>query len=121
LLGATLTLPGIAGIVLTVGMAVDANVLIFERIREELRRGAGVQGSIYAGYSRAFTTILDANITTLIVMMILFSLGSGVIKGIAITITIGLMTSMFTAIMGTRVVVNLIYGNRPVKRISIGI
>lgn len=121
LLGATLTLPGIAGIVLTVGMAVDANVLIFERIREELRRGAGVQASIYAGYERAFITIFDANITTLIVMMILFSLGSGVIKGIAITITIGLMTSMFTAIMGTRVLVNLIYGSRPVKSISIGI
>ena len=121
LMGATLTLPGIAGIVLTVGMAVDANVLIFERIREEMRRGAGIQGSIYAGYQRAFTTILDANITTLIVMMILFSLGSGVIKGIAITITIGLMTSMFTAILGTRVLVNLLYGNRAVKSISIGI
>lgn len=121
LLGATLTLPGIAGIVLTVGMAVDANVLIFERIREELRRGAGVQASIHSGYERAFITILDANITTLIVMMILFSLGSGVIKGIAITITIGLMTSMFTAITGTRVLVNLIYGSRPVKHISIGI
>ena len=91
LLGATLTLPGIAGIVLTVGMAVDANVLIFERIREELRRGMGVQASIHAGYERAFVTILDANITTLIVMMILFSLGSGVIKGIAITVTIGLI------------------------------
>lgn len=121
LLGATLTLPGIAGIVLTVGMAVDANVLIFERIREELRRGAGVQASIHAGYERAFVTILDANITTLIVMMILFSLGSGVIKGIAITVTIGLLTSMFTAITGTRALVNLIYGGRPVKRISIGI
>jgi len=121
LLGATLTLPGIAGIVLTVGMAVDANVLIFERIREELRRGAGVQGSIHAGYARALTTILDANTTTLIVMMILFSLGSGLIKGIAITITIGLMTSMFTAIAGTRLLVNLIYGNRTVKQISIGI
>lgn len=121
LLGATLTLPGIAGIVLTVGMAVDANVLIFERIREELRRGAGVQASIYAGYERAFVTIFDANITTLIVMMILFSLGSGVIKGIAITITIGLMTSMFTAITGTRLLVNLIYGGRALKRISIGI
>lgn len=121
LLGATLTLPGIAGIVLTMGMAVDANVLIFERIREELRRGAGVQASIYAGYERAFVTILDANITTLIVMMILFSLGSGVIKGIAITITIGLMTSMFTAIMGTRLLVNLVYGSRPGKNISIGI
>jgi len=121
LLGATLTLPGIAGIVLTVGMAVDANVLIFERIREELRRGMGVQGSIHAGYERAFITILDANITTLIVMMILFSLGSGVVKGIAITVTIGLVTSMFTAIMGSRILVNLIYGGRPIKHISIGI
>ena len=121
LLGATLTLPGIAGIVLTVGMAVDANVLIFERIREEIRRGMGIQASIHAGYDRAFITILDANITTLIVTMILFSLGSGVVKGFAITVTIGLLTSMFTAIMGTRAVVNLIYGGRPLKRISIGI
>lgn len=121
LLGATLTLPGIAGLVLTVAMAADANVLIFERIREELRRGMGVQASIHAGYERAFVTIFDANITTLIVMMILFSLGSGMIKGIAITITIGLLTSMFTAITGTRALVNLIYGGRPIKRISIGI
>lgn len=121
LLGATLTLPGIAGIVLTVGMAVDANVLIFERIREELRRGMGVQASIYAGYERAFTTILDANLTTLIVMLILFSMGSGVVKGIAITVTIGLITSMFTAITGTRAIVNLLYGTRSSKRISIGI
>lgn len=121
LLGATLTLPGIAGIVLTVGMAVDANVLIFERIREELRRGMGVQASIYAGYERAFITILDANMTSLIVMMILFSLGSGMIKGIAITVTIGLLTSMFTAIFGTRALVNLIYGGRAIKHISIGI
>lgn len=121
LLGATLTLPGIAGIVLTVGMAVDANVLIFERIREELRRGMGVQASIHAGYERAFTTILDANVTTLIVMMILFGLGSGVIKGIAITVTIGLITSMFTAITGTRAIVNAIYGGRAIKSISIGV
>ncbi len=121
LLGATLTLPGIAGIVLTVGMAVDANVLIFERIREEIRRGMGIQASIHAGYERAFVTILDANITTLIVTMILFRLGSGVVKGFAITVTIGLLTSMFTAIMGTRALVNLIYGGRPLKRISIGI
>ncbi len=121
LLGATLTLPGIAGIVLTVGMAVDANVLIFERIREELRRGMGVQASIHAGYERAFVTILDANITTLIVMLILFSLGSGVVKGLAITVTVGLITSMFTAIMGTRALVNLIYGGRALKRISIGV
>ncbi|TAK74035.1 MAG: protein translocase subunit SecD [Gammaproteobacteria bacterium] len=121
LLGATLTLPGIAGIVLTVGLAVDANVLIFERIREELRRGLGVQASIHAGYDRAFVTILDANITTLIVMMILFSLGSGVVKGLAITVTVGVITSMFTAIMGTRALVNLIYGRRSLKHISIGI
>lgn len=121
LLGATLTLPGIAGIVLTVGMAVDANVLIFERVREELRRGMGVQASIHAGYDRAFVTILDANITTLIVMLILFSLGAGTIKGIAITVTIGLITSMFTAMMGTRALVNLIYGGRSLKHISIGI
>jgi len=121
LLGAVLTLPGIAGIVLTVGMAVDANVLIFERIREEMRRGMGIQASIQAGYERAFTTILDANVTTLIVMMILFSLGSGMIKGIAITVTIGLITSMFTAITGTRALVNLIYGGRSIKNISIGI
>lgn len=121
LLGATLTLPGIAGIVLTVGMAVDANVLIFERIREEIRRGMGIQASIHAGYDRAFVTIVDANVTTLIVTMILFSLGSGAVKGFAITLTIGLLTSMFTAIMGTRAVVNLLYGGRPLKRISIGI
>lgn len=121
LLGATLTLPGIAGIVLTMGMAVDANVLIFERIREEMRRGVAVQASIHAGYERAFTTIFDANITTLIVMLILFGLGSGVIKGIAITVTIGVLTSMFTAITGTRAMVNLIYGGRALKNISIGI
>ncbi len=121
LLGATLTLPGIAGIVLTVGMAVDANVLIFERIREEIRRGMGIQASIHAGYERAFVTILDANITTLIVMLILFSLGSGVVKGLAITVTVGLITSMFTAITGTRAIVNLLYGGRSLKQISIGI
>lgn len=121
LLGATLTLPGIAGLVLTVAMAADANVLIFERIREEIRRGMSIQASIHAGYERAFITIWDANATTLIVMMILFSLGSGMIKGIAITITIGLLTSMFTAITGTRALVNLIYGGRPIKRMSIGI
>lgn len=119
LLGATLTLPGIAGLILTVAMAADANVLIFERIREEIRRGMGVQASIHAGYERAFVTILDANLTTLIVMMILFSMGSGMIKGIAITVTIGLLTSMFTAITGTRALVNLLYGGK--KHISIGI
>lgn len=121
LLGATLTLPGIAGIVLTVGMAVDANVLIFERIREELRNGMSVQASIQAGYDRALITIIDANVTTLIVAVVLFSLGSGTVKNFAITLTIGLVTSMFTAIMGTRALVNWIYGRRSVKRISIGI
>jgi preprotein translocase subunit SecD len=121
ILGATLTLPGIAGIVLTMGMAVDANVLIFERIREELRNGMGVQASIYSGYEKAFVTILDANITTLIVAMVLFGLGSGVVKGVAVTLTIGIITSMITAITGTRAVVNLIYGRRSVKQISIGI
>lgn len=121
LLGATLTLPGIAGIVLTVGMAVDANVLIFERIREELRNGTPVQASINAGYDRALTTIIDANMTTLIVAVVLFSLGSGTVKNFAVTLTIGLITSMFTAIMGTRAVVNWVYGGKPVKQISIGI
>jgi preprotein translocase subunit SecD len=120
LLGATLTLPGIAGIVLTMGMAVDANVLIFERIREELRNGAGIQTSINVGYARALMTIVDANITTLIVAVVLFGLGSGVVKSFAVTLTIGLVTSMFTAIMGTRAIVNGLYGNRPIKQISIG-
>jgi preprotein translocase subunit SecD len=120
LLGATLTLPGIAGMVLTVGMAVDANVLIFERIREELRHGMGIQGSIHAGYDRAFATIVDANVTTLIVAVVLYSLGSGAVKGFAVTLTIGILTSMFTAITGTRAIVNALYGSRPVKKISIG-
>lgn len=121
LLGATLTLPGIAGMILTVAMAADANILIFERIREELRNGSGIQASIHAGYERAFVTIVDANLTTLIVAVVLFSLGSSVVKSFAVTVTIGLMTSMFTAITGTRVLVNLVYGARPVKKISIGI
>ncbi len=121
LLGATLTLAGIAGIVLTMGMAVDANVLIFERIREELRNGGGIQASIHAGYERAFMTIVDANVTTLIVAVVLFSLGSGTVKNFAVTLTIGLVTSMFTAITGTRAIVNWMYGAKPVKKISIGI
>ena len=121
LLGATLTLPGIAGMVLTVGIAADANVLIFERIREEFRNGAGVQASIHAGYERALVTIIDANLTTLIVAIVLFSLGSGVVRNFAVTLTIGLITSMFTAITGTRAVVNAIYGGKPVKKLSIGI
>lgn len=121
LLGATLTLPGIAGIVLTIGLAVDANVLIFERIREELRNGMGIQSSINAGYERALMTIIDANVTTLIVAIVLFSLGSGTVKNFAITLTIGLFTSMFTAIIGTRAIVNALYGAKPIKKISIGI
>jgi len=116
---ATLTLPGIAGIVLTVGMAVDANVLIFERIREELRIGNSPQASIHAGYEKAFSTIADANITTLIAAIVLFSFGSGPIKGFAVTLSLGILTSMFTAIMGTRAVVNLMYGGKRVKKISI--
>ncbi len=112
ILGATLTLPGIAGIVLTVGMAVDANVLIFARIREELKAGASPHTAISAGYDRAFTTILDANLTTLIVAVILYAIGSGPVKGFAVTLSIGILTSMFTAIMGTRALVNLVYGRR---------
>ena len=121
ILGATMTLPGIAGIVLTVGMAVDANVLINERIREELRLGMSPQAAIFAGYERAFSTIVDANVTTLIVAVILFSLGTGPVKGFAITLAIGLVTSMITAIFFTRALVNLIYGGRSVKHLSIGI
>ncbi len=121
LLGATLTLPGIAGMVLTVAMAADANILIFERIREELRNGMGIQASIHAGYERAFVTIVDANITTLIVTIVLFSLGSGAVKSFAVTVTIGLITSMFTAITGTRAIVNWLYGAKQLKRISIGL
>ncbi|MGV8836426.1 protein translocase subunit SecD [Cellvibrio sp.] len=110
--GATLTLPGIAGIVLTIGMAVDANVLIFSRIREELKNGSSPQQAIYAGYERAFITILDSNITTLIVAVILFAIGTGPVKGFAITLTIGILTSMFTAIVGSRALANLVYGGR---------
>ncbi len=119
LLQATLTLPGIAGIVLTVGMAVDANVLIFERIREELRLGNTPQTAIYAGYEKAFGTITDANITTLIAAIVLFGFGTGPIQGFAITLSIGIVTSMFTAIFGTRAVINLIYGRKTVTRLAI--
>ena len=119
LLQATLTLPGIAGIVLTVGMAVDANVLIFERIREELRVGNTPQASIHAGYEKAFSTIADANVTTLIAAVVLFGFGTGAIKGFAITLTIGIITSMFTAIMGTRAVINLTIGGKRLMGLSI--
>ncbi len=119
LLGATLTLPGIAGIVLTVGMAVDANVLIFSRIREERNNGATVQGSISAGYDRAFVSILDANITTLIVALILFLIGSGPVQGFAVTLSIGILTSMFTSIVMTRGLVNLVVGGRKIETLWI--
>ena len=115
-LQATLTLPGVAGIVLTVGIAVDANVLIFERIREELRNRNSPQSSIKVGYERAFSTIVDANITTLIAAIVLFNFGTGPIKGFAVTLSVGIVTSMFTAILGTRTVINLVYGRR--RRIS---
>ncbi|MGB0515193.1 MAG: SecD/SecF family protein translocase subunit, partial [Wenzhouxiangellaceae bacterium] len=116
MIGATLTLPGIAGIVLTVGMAVDANVLIFERIREELRLGNTPQAAIRAGYEKAFSTIADANVTTLIAALVLFMFGTGPVKGFAVTLSLGIVTSMFTAIFGSRAVVHLIYGRR--KRVQ---
>jgi preprotein translocase subunit SecD len=119
LLQATLTLPGIAGIVLTVGMAVDANVLIFERIREELRMGNSPQASIFAGYEKAFGTIADASVTTLIAAVILFGFGTGPIKGFAVTLSIGILTSMLTAIFGTRAIINLIYGRKAVTKLAI--
>lgn len=119
LMQATLTLPGIAGIVLTVGMAVDANVLIFERIREELRAGTAVQSAIHAGYEKAFSTIADANVTTLIAAIVLFAMGSGPIKGFAVTLAIGIATSMFTAIVGTRLVVNALYGNKNITSLRV--
>ncbi|WOH37370.1 protein translocase subunit SecD [Thalassotalea fonticola] len=117
--GATLTLPGMAGIVLTVGMAVDANVLIFERIREELREGKTVQQSIHHGYDSAFSTIIDANITTLIAALILFAVGTGPIKGFAVTLSIGIITSMFTSIIGTRAVVNALWGGKKIDKLPI--
>ena len=119
LLQASLTLPGIAGIVLTVGMAVDANVLIFERIREELSSGNSVQGSIHSGYEKALSSIADANVTTLIAAIVLFAFGTGPIKGFAITLSLGIMTSMFTAIVGTRSIVNFVFGRRHIKSLPI--
>lgn len=121
IIGATLTLPGIAGFVLTVGMAVDANVLIYERIREELRAGLPPQSAIYAGYDRAFATIIDANVTTLIVGIVLFAIGTGPIRGFAVILSLGLLTSMLTSITYTRAIVNWYYGGRNVKKLSIGI
>lgn len=114
-----MTLPGIAGIVLTVGMAVDANVLIFERIREELRDGRNPQQAIHQGYANAFSTIADSNITSLMTSVVLFAFGTGAIKGFAVTLSIGLLTSMFTSIIGTRCVVNLLYGGKRINKLSI--
>jgi preprotein translocase subunit SecD len=119
LLQASLTLPGIAGIVLTVGMAVDANVLIFERIREELAGGNTVQGSIHEGYDKALSSIMDANITTLIAAIVLFAFGTGPIKGFAITLSLGIITSMFTAVIGTRTIVNLVFGGRKLEKLPV--
>ena len=120
IISATLTLPGIFGIVLIVGMAVDANVLIFTRIREELASGLSPQGAISAGFDRAFSTIIDANVTTLLVGIVLFTIGTGPVKGFAVTLMIGIATSMFTAIIVTRALINLVYGGRAVKQLSIG-
>ncbi|MGZ8136250.1 MAG: protein translocase subunit SecD, partial [Methylococcaceae bacterium] len=119
MLQATLTLPGIAGIILTVGMSVDANVLIFERIKEELRNGNSNQSSIYIGFEKAFATILDSNITTLLVAVMLFAFGTGSVKGFAVTLIIGILSSMFTAITGTRMIINWVYGNRRIEKLSI--
>ncbi|MDH7943657.1 protein translocase subunit SecD [Pseudohongiella sp. SYSU M77423] len=120
IISATLTLPGIFGIVLTIGMAVDANVLIFTRIREEIVSGLSPQNAISAGFDRAFSTIVDANLTTFLVAMVLFSVGTGPVKGFAVTLMVGIMTSMFSAIMVTRFIVNLMYGGRKVDKLSIG-
>src|SRR5690606_20218820 len=119
ILGATLTLPGIAGIVLTLGMAVDANVLIFSRIKEELKSGLTPAAAIQSGYERAHVSIVDANLTTLIVAVILYAIGSGPVQGFAVVLSIGILTSMFTAIVGTRALVNLCYGGRHVQKIRI--
>ncbi|MFA6052704.1 MAG: protein translocase subunit SecD [Methylobacter sp.] len=119
MLQATLTLPGIAGIILTVGMSVDANVLIFERIKEELKNGNTPQAAIFIGYDKAFATILDSHFTNLVVAVVLFAYGTGSVKGFAVTLIIGILSSMFTAITGTRMVINWIYGNRRVEKLSI--
>ena len=119
LLQASLTLPGIAGLVLTVGMAVDANVLMFERIREEIAAGKPPQAAISLGYEKALSSIADANITTLIAAVVLFAFGTGAVKGFAITLSLGIMTSMFTAIIGTRAIVNLVFGGRRLESLPV--
>ena len=116
---ATLTMPGIAGVILTMGMSVDSNVLIFERIREELRTGKTVRAAIDVGYSRALLTIIDAHVTTLITAGVLFIFGTGPIKGFAVTLSLGIITSMFTAIVGTRSVVNLVFGGRKIAEVPV--
>jgi preprotein translocase subunit SecD len=121
LIGATLTLPGIAGIVLTLGMAVDANVLIFERIREELRLGLSPRNSVARGFQYAFATIIDSNLTTLIVGVVLFAVGTGPVKGFAVTLCLGILTSLLTATMGSRALVELLHGRRHIKRVRVGI
>ncbi|MCP4683264.1 MAG: SecD/SecF family protein translocase subunit, partial [Desulfobacterales bacterium] len=117
--GATLTLPGIAGVILTIGMAVDANVLIFERIREELRLGKTTRASIEGGYGKALVTILDANVTTLIAALVLFQFGTGPVRGFAVTLSIGIIASLFTAIFVTRIIFDLVYIRWRKKKISI--
>jgi preprotein translocase subunit SecD len=117
--GATLTLPGIAGIILTIGMAVDANVLIFERIREELRLGKSPRASIEGGYSKALVTILDANFTTLIVALVLFQFGTGPVRGFAVTLSLGILASLFTAIFVTRIVFDYLYVQRRIQKLWI--
>src|SRR5690606_29932843 len=112
ILGATLTLPGMAGIVLTIGMAMDANVLIYSRIREELKAGASPQAAIYSGYERAFVTILDATLSTLIVAVILYAIGTGPVNGYAVSLSVGILTSMFTAVMCSLALANIVYGRR---------
>ncbi len=121
MLGVALSLPGIAGIILTVGMAVDANVLIYERIREELRNGVSPQASIKAGFEKAFSAILDSNVTTFIAGVVLFVFGTGAIKGFAIVLSIGILTSMFTALMGSRALLTLMFGGkRKITKLAIG-
>ena len=117
--GATLTLPGIAGIILTIGMAVDANVLVFERIREELRLGKPARAAIEGGYAKALVTILDANVTTLIAALVLFQFGTGPVRGFAVTLSIGIVASLFTAIFVTRIIFDYLYVQRRMKRLSI--
>lgn len=121
IIGATLTLPGIAAVVLTLGMAVDANVLIFERIREELRLGMSPRASIYRGFEYAFATIIDSNLTTLIIGIVLFAIGTGPVKGFAVILCLGILTSLFTATTGSRALVELLYGGRAVKRVRVGV